>query len=182
MPSGILMLTFLPLGAVHASVCPLEQPAGMVHSILTSGSLAEGLAEVNLPTVLIGTGAVAFLFWVRKGLKPLLLGLGLGPRAADLLAKAGPVGAVVVTTLISWGFGLSGRGVAIVGAVPQGLPPLTVPSFDLDIWSSLIGSAVLMGVAIVADPVKRCEERGGTFHIAGRWCEEAEPPQAPSPR
>ena len=46
----------------------------------------------------------------------------------------------------------------------------------------VIGSAVLMGVAIVADPVKRCEERGGTFHIAGRWCEEAEIPQAPSPR
>lgn len=46
----------------------------------------------------------------------------------------------------------------------------------------VIGSAVLMGIAIVADPVKRCEERGGTFHNAGRWCEEAEPPQAPSPR
>jgi hypothetical protein len=36
-----------------------------------------------------------------------------------------------------------------------------------------IGGSILMGIAIVADPMKRCEERGGTFHIAGRWCEEA---------
>lgn len=31
MPAGILMLTFLPLGAVQVSSCPLEQPEGMVH-------------------------------------------------------------------------------------------------------------------------------------------------------
>lgn len=37
----------------------------------------------------------------------------------------------------------------------------------------VIGSAVLMGVAIVADPMKRCEERGGIWHWDGRWCEEA---------
>jgi hypothetical protein len=34
-----------------------------------------------------------------------------------------------------------------------------------------------MGIALWADPIKRCEERGGTFHIAGRWCEEA--PETP---
>lgn len=41
----------------------------------------------------------------------------------------------------------------------------------------VIGSAVLMTIAIRADPMKRCEERGGTFHIAGRWCEEADATQ-----
>jgi SulP family sulfate permease len=40
------------------------------------------------------------------------------PEAADI-AKAGPVAAVVVTTLAVWALGLADQGVAIVGAVPQ---------------------------------------------------------------
>jgi len=34
------------------------------------------LAETNLLTLAIGSAAVAFLFWVRKGLKPRLIALG----------------------------------------------------------------------------------------------------------
>jgi SulP family sulfate permease len=40
----------------------------------------------------------AFLFWVRKRLKPLLVRLGLAARTADMLTKAGPVAAIAVTT------------------------------------------------------------------------------------
>lgn len=114
--------------------------AELLHSIVLH------LGETNIWTFLIGASATAFLFWVRKGLKPLLLAKGVPPRMADILAKAGPVGAVVVTTLITWGFGLHNHGVAIVGDVPQGLPPLTIPSFDMEIWSQLIGSAVLISI------------------------------------
>jgi len=104
------------------------------------------LSATNPITLVIGAGAAAFLFWVRKGLKPLLLRIGLGPRLADIVAKAGPVAAVAATTLAVWGLGLNERGVAIVGSVPQGLPPFTVPSFDLDIWVALTGSAVLISI------------------------------------
>ncbi|WP_432450007.1 SulP family inorganic anion transporter [Aliiroseovarius marinus] len=117
------------------------------HSLVSLlGSLLGHLNQTNLITLVIGAGSVAFLFWVRKGLKPLLLSLGLGPRMADILAKAGPVGAVAVTTLLSWGFDLHSMGVAIVGEVPQGVPPLTLPSFDADLWTSLFGSALLISV------------------------------------
>ncbi|WP_298558104.1 sulfate permease [uncultured Aliiroseovarius sp.] len=117
------------------------------HSLIDLfGSLFAHLGETNLITLVIGAASVAFLFWVRKGLKPLLMSLGLGDRLAGGLAKAGPVGAVIVTTLISWGFDLQSKGVAIVGDVPQGLPPLTMPSFDADLWTSLFGSALLISI------------------------------------
>ena len=109
-------------------------------------SLWAHLPEANFWALGIGVAATAFLFWVRKGLKPLLLGWGLSPRLADILTKAGPVAAVVVTTLVSWGLGLADRGLSIVGDVPRGLPPATLPSFDLELWGALIGSAILISI------------------------------------
>lgn len=110
------------------------------------GSILTHLPETNLITLVIGIAATGFLFWVRKGLKPVLLNAGLKPRLADILAKAGPVGAVAVTTLVTWLFGLQNHGVRIVGEVPMGLPPLTLPSFSGEIWSSLFVSALLISI------------------------------------
>lgn len=110
------------------------------------GGIWANLGNANAITFGIGVASVAFLFWVRKGLKPLLRRLGLGPRMADLLAKAGPVAAVAVTTLAAWGLSLDQEGVAVVGAIPQGLPPLTVPSLSPDLVAGLIGPAILISV------------------------------------
>jgi len=109
-------------------------------------SIIAHIGETNLITLGIGVSATAFLFWVRKGLKPLLRKAGLGPRMADILAKAGPVAAVVVTTLAAWAFGLGERGVQLVGEVPTGLPPLSAPSFDLSMWQTLLLPAVLISI------------------------------------
>ncbi len=109
-------------------------------------SLKAHLDQTNMITLAIGLVATAFLFWVRKGLKPLLLNRGLKPRLADILAKAGPAAAVAFWILATWIFSLDDRGVAIVGDVPQGLPPLTLPSFSSDLWGQLALSAVLISI------------------------------------
>jgi len=109
-------------------------------------SLAEHLGDINWITLVIGVFATATLFWVRKGLKPLLIARGMKPRLADVAAKSGPVAVVAMTTLVAWLFSLDEYGVRTVGAVPQGLPPLTAPSFSPDMWASLVGSAVLISI------------------------------------
>jgi sulfate permease, SulP family len=109
-------------------------------------SLVQNVTAVNWITLLIGLSSLAFLFWVRKGLKPLLRRIGLGPRPADMITKAGPVLAVVATTLAVWFWGLDGQGVRIVGVVPQGLPPLTLPSFSTDLIGLLLLPAILISV------------------------------------
>ncbi|WP_417626222.1 SulP family inorganic anion transporter [Pararhodobacter aggregans] len=109
-------------------------------------ALLSHLGQTNLITLAIGLSATAFLFWVRKGLKPRLRALGLGPRMADVLTKAGPVAAVLVTTLLTWGLGLTDRGVAVVGEVPQSLPPLTLPSFSPELLKQLLVPAILISV------------------------------------
>lgn len=110
------------------------------------GSLAQNVSQVNWNTAVIGVVATGFLFWVRKGLLPLLVGLGVAARIAGIIAKAGPVAAIAATTLVVWFFDLAASGVQVVGDVPKGLPPLTMPSFSMDTWSNLIGAAVLISV------------------------------------
>ncbi len=110
------------------------------------GSLVSHLPDVNPYTLSLGIAALVFLFWTRKGLKPLLLKLGTGPRLADVLTKAGPVAAVAATTLSVYAFDLAGKGVAIVGTVPTGLPPLSAPSFSPDLWSQLFLAALLISI------------------------------------
>ena len=117
-----------------------ENLIDMVHGLITH------ISEVNFITLTIGVLATAFLFWVRKGLKPFLRKLGVVGTLADVLTKAGPVAGVVVTTLAVWLFGLADKGVAIVGAVPQSLPPLTMPSFSPELLKQLLLPAFLISI------------------------------------
>lgn len=110
------------------------------------GALVSKLGSINPITVVIGVTATAFLFWVRKGLKPLLRKMGAGPLLADIVTKAGPVAAVVATTLAVWAFDLDSRGVSIVGEVPQALPPLTLPGFAPDLIRQLAIPAILISI------------------------------------
>jgi len=110
------------------------------------GNLASSLDQTNPYTLAMGVAATAFLFWVRKGLKPALVKLGMKPRAADMTSKAGPVVAVVVTILLVLGLDLGGKGVKLVGAVPQGLPPFALPSLDPGLIAQLWVPALLISI------------------------------------
>ena len=109
-------------------------------------SIVPNLGHVNPYTTVIGFTSLAFLFWVRSGLKPLLCCFGMGERTADILAKVGPVVAIAVTTAAVWGFGLTANSVKIVGTVPQGLPKLALPPFDLALWMKILVPALLISI------------------------------------
>lgn len=112
---------------------------------LLAGIVA-GISGFNPYTLVIGVAATAFLFWTRKHLKPLLMARGFRPRLADLIAKAGPVAAIVLSILAVVGFGLTDKGVRIVGDIPAGLPPFALPSFDLGLWQQLLLPALLISL------------------------------------
>ena len=109
-------------------------------------ALVQQAPNTHWLTLAMGLSATAFLFWVRKGLKPLLVRGGLGDKTADGIAKAGPVAAIGVSTLLTWGLGWHTQGVKIVGSVPQGFPPLTLPLWDWALWQELAVPALLISV------------------------------------
>ena len=108
--------------------------------------LYEGLGAVNPITVAIGVLTTGFLFWARTHLKSVMMAMGLAARPADMVAKAGPVAAIVLSILAVVGFGLVERGVKIVGEIPAGLPPFSMPSLDPSILQALLVPALLISL------------------------------------
>lgn len=108
--------------------------------------LWQQLGGIKPVTLVIGGGALVFLYLCRKFLKRGLTGIGFSERLADLTTKAAPVTAVIVTTAAAWYFDLGAAGVNLVGEVPSGLPDIRLPSMDPDIWATLVPAAILISL------------------------------------
>ena len=160
---GLLRLGFLANFLSHPVISAFISASGLLIAVsqlkTLMGVKAEGHNFIELThalllqvphvhglTLVVGLLALAFLFWVRKGLKPLLVRLGLHARLADVLAKAGPVAAIALTATLAWALDWQGEGLKVVGSVPQGLPPLTLPVWDLALWQSLAVPALLISI------------------------------------
>ena len=109
-------------------------------------TLVPNLDTWNLPTFLLGSGTLLFLIGMRRHGKATLHKMGLPLFLADLIAKAGPVFAVIITTLITWHWQLAYSGVDVVGQIPSGLPALSFPWGDYSLWRSLVIPAMLISI------------------------------------
>ena len=109
-------------------------------------ALLDQWQQVNVITLLIGLGVWAYLWVCRKRLNGWLTKLGMPASWAGLMVKAAPISAVVVTTLLAWGFQLEQRGVDVVGFVPSGLPAMTLPSLGQSLWLGLLPAALLISL------------------------------------
>lgn len=109
-------------------------------------TLTRQISHINIPTLIIGVGVLAFLFWSRKSLKGLLAATHLPPRLADIIARAAPIVAVALTIAAAKVFDLGQSGVALVGAVPRGLPAFGIPSVPLDLLTTLALPAFLISI------------------------------------
>ena len=160
---GVLRLGFLANFLSHPVISGFISASGLLiaasqlktlmgvkaegHSLLALlQALARQVQHTHWLTLMVGAAATGFLFWVRKGLKPLLMGWGLAAKPADIIAKAGPVAAITVTTLLAWSLDWQAQGMKVVGTIPQGLPPLTMPVWDIALWRDLAVPALLISV------------------------------------
>ena len=99
--SGFITASGLIIAASQLKhILGVEASGHNLYQVVTS--LAGHLGRTNWPTVLIGVSAAGFLFLARGRLGPLLGRLGVQPRIADLLTRAGPVAAVAATTFAAW--------------------------------------------------------------------------------
>jgi SulP family sulfate permease len=112
-------------------------------------ALLTDLGSLNPVTLAIGLATILLLWTVRifgvRVARYLISSISL----ESPIARAGPALAAVLGILIvSMGDLDTLYGVATVGLVPSGLPELTIPPFDLDLWLELAPASAM--IALVA--------------------------------
>src|SRR5215475_5037771 len=111
---------------------------------------AHSLPDVSYPTLTVGIVMVALLVGFAR----------LVPRAP------GPLIAVAIGIAGAYFFHWQAHGVELVGRIPRGLPPITVPTLSLapELWSGALGIALMSfaetvaagrAFAIADDPIPR---------------------------
>ncbi len=88
--------------------------------------------ETNGAAVAVGLGGIALILAMQRWV----------PKIPAVLAM------VVLAIAASSAFGLADRGVSLVGELPQGFPPLTIPHVEVDDLALLFAGAV--GIALVS--------------------------------
>jgi high affinity sulfate transporter 1 len=101
----------------------LEEVQGIVNGVLNG--------EILWATFLVGLGSFIVIMAFKRWL----------PKLPGILFAV--VGAIVVSMVI----GLADTGATVVGVLPQGFPPLTIPFVGLDDIAMLLGGA--LGIALV---------------------------------
>jgi len=109
-------------------------------------SILGNIGQVNVYTLAVGVVAVALLLWIRLDLKNWLARFGVPKGVATIIVRAGPVLVVFLTMAWSVGMDLGAKGVSLVGQVPQGLPMLSLPGFNLDTIQQLAVPALIISI------------------------------------
>ncbi|MCK2042859.1 sulfate permease [Chromohalobacter sp. TMW 2.2308] len=145
-----VMTGFVSASGVLIAASQLKQLLGVDLSGSTLPALVAQLPsvleDVSLPTMSIGLGSLLVLWWVRRWGKSALERCKVPARVAGVLVKLAPIATIVLATLVAGAAGWLGNGVAVIGEIPAGLPPLTLPDWEPALWRSLIGSAVLISI------------------------------------
>lgn len=117
-------------------------------------SAVSSLSKTNPVTLGIGLGTIAMLLFFRKGLRPLLKKAGLKPLTVTLIVSGAPLVAVILGILAAWLGQLDTHaGLAVVGSIPSGLSPLSIPEISLSDVQALVPAALAIVLVSVVESI-----------------------------
>ncbi|MDW8146658.1 MAG: sulfate permease [Roseiflexaceae bacterium] len=121
-----------------------------VHEIVLNA--IAGVNQTNLATLAVGAISIALLIVFRSWLKPFLQRRARLPSAAvTLIVSGAPLVTVLLGILASWFWRLNETaGVRVVGAIPQGFAPFTLPTLSLaDVQALLPTAMTIVFISVV---------------------------------
>jgi len=130
------------------------------------------ISEINWITLGLGLTSIGILLYFNQPLVNQLKRQGWSDQKILPISKSAPLLVVILGTLLVSIFQWDQvAGIKVVGAVPSGLPPLTMPTFDLQIWRSLLPAA--LAIALVG----YMEGFSGAQALASKRREKIDPNQ-----
>lgn len=109
-------------------------------------ALLGNLSAIHFPTLVIGVFVLGFLYLARARAAGWLRKLGLNASTAAVLAKTAPIFGVLIS--IAWVFlaDMGGKGVALTGDIPAGLPAIALSLPDWELIKQLAMPAFLISL------------------------------------
>ncbi|WP_154859491.1 SulP family inorganic anion transporter [Cyclobacterium xiamenense] len=150
---GALRLGFVVNFLSHPVINGFTSAAAIIIGL----SQIKHLFKINLPNSEHIQEMIVAIYQNIGDLHWLTFGIGL---MGILIIKFGkkihpslpaPLLAVVAGIVLVWGFGLTEKGVKIVGDVPSGLPGFSLPSFDISGWATLLPIALTISLVGFAE-------------------------------
>ena len=126
----------------------------------TIQGVAANLLEAHQFTAALGIASIVIILWVRRINSKL-------PTALISMAFA---------TIVVFILGLDDRGVAVIGLLPRGFPPLAdIPIFDLDLIAQLSSGALAVGA--IEGVIATCAVKALGGAMLGRLAPQSEQEQ-----
>ncbi len=110
----------------------VEMPGGASDHFLTVRILGviENLGDTHFATLLMGIAAFVIMIGLKR----------FAPKIPGVLV------AVVTTTVVSYAIDFEAMGGKVVGTIPEGLPGFVLPAFNLEAFSHLFISAIIIAM------------------------------------
>ncbi|MGL5134325.1 MAG: SulP family inorganic anion transporter [Planktothrix sp.] len=106
-------------------------------------SIIQASPNLNIITLGLGISSLVLLLYFNRGLGQYLKSKGVEESIIIPLTKSGPLILVILSSVIVGVLNLDQWfGVKVVGEIPRGFPPLTLPNFDLN-QIQLLGTSAL---------------------------------------
>ncbi len=119
----------------------LETPRA-IHLPEALTTITTHLNETNLTTAMLGIGGIAIMWLLRR-----LADSKQSTNLINILARTGPLIIVSSGIVIVWWLALDKTAnVNIVGAIPAGLPTLSIPSIDIAMIRELFPAAFIIAI------------------------------------
>ena len=121
-------------------------------------SIGGQFSQVHGLTVIVGLLSLAAFWLARNTVAYRLVKAGVKSRRARMASRVVPILIILVALGLSGWLGLSERGLATVGPVPGGLPPLSFPMADMDFFEMLLVPAVVIAIVAFVDSTSTAQE------------------------
>jgi SulP family sulfate permease len=124
--AGALIIATSQLNKVFG----VEKIAGEHHYQTVINIINSAIDHTHLPTLWMAALAILIMLGLKR----------FYPKIPNVLV------AVVTTTLLAWYTGFNESGGKVVGAIPEGLPGMSMPGFDLEILGQLATYAIIIAL------------------------------------
>ena len=126
---------------------------GMISDLISE------LPNTKYLAILTGGLAIVLFIFVRSALPLILVKSGLRAKTAKIVARMAPILIIAVFVILSAVLDFGGKGgLAIVGHVPAGLPPLKFPDISVGSYEQLIIPAAVIAIVAFVDSTSTSQE------------------------